>query len=307
MKKLNYFFCFFLQNKPPADRLAYMIRNIYIEKWQKAANEAEQLKGKNVVEKMDFFEQLDQRRKLEKLGRRNDTSKRKRSDSINTICSDISQITDFQDVSPTRKKYKKDKPLKETMNKNRTSLRIEKQIVKANNEKKTPSTSTAQDKNTSGSSKTIEKSEPEPVVIPPYVPILDNENILPSRTRSGLNSEVNAEIIAKLTPEKPEKTEKSVKSETSDPFSLEAQRSLFRRNNLFKGVSKEKACQYCYQLDMVFKCTKGGCNGFYHLNCAVEVMSGNEYKKRRSKSKYNCFFFSISKYSRDFYCNTLFY
>lgn len=283
------FFSLCLQNKPASDRLPYVIRSMCLEKWQRAVNEAEQLKGKTVSEKLDFFVQLDERRRLEKLARRNDTSKRKRRDSINTICSDISQITDFQDLSPTRKRSKKDEQTnegKEVIGRNRASLKAEKlnRLVTF--------TSASKDKNIPGGSKTVEKSEPEPVVIPPYVPILDNENILPSRTRSGLNSEVTAEIIAKLTPEKPDKSEKSDKSDTFDPFSTEAQRALFRRNNLFKGVSKEKACQYCYQLDMVYKCTKGGCNGLYHLSCAVEVTNGMAYKKRRSKSKYNCIFSS---------------
>lgn len=275
-----------MQNKPHSDRLPYYIRNKYLEKWQRAANEAEQLKGKTVPEKLDFFGQLDERRRLEKLARKNDTSKRKRRDSINTICSDISQITDFQDVSPTRKRSKKDEQIndrKEATSRARASLKTE----NLDKEVTSPSSAT-KDKSTPGGSKTADKSEPEPVVIPPYVPILDNENILPSRTRSGLNSEVTPEIIAKLTPEKPVKSDKSDTSVTSDPFSIEAQRALFRRNNLFKGVSKEKACQYCYQLDMVYKCTKGGCNGLYHLDCAIEVTSGKAYKKRRSKSKYNC-------------------
>lgn len=283
---MNEIFIFFLclQNKPASDRLPYVIRSMCLEKWQRAVNEAEQLKGKTVSEKLDFFEQLDERRRLEKLARRNDTSKRKRRDSINTICSDISQITDFQDLSPTRKRSKKDEQTNEeneVIGRNRSFLKTEKlnRLVTF--------TSASKDKNIPGRSKT----EPEPLVIPPYVPILDNENILPSRTRSGLNSEVTAEIIAKLTPEKPDKSEKSDKSDTVDPFSTEAQRALFRRNNLFKGVSKEKACQYCFQLDMVYKCTKGGCNGLYHLSCAIEVTSGKAYKKR-SKSKYNCFFSS---------------
>lgn len=223
--------------------------------------EAEQLKGSSITEKLEFFEQLDLRRKLERMAKKNDhdqpgTSKRKRNDSIGTISSEISHITDFQDESPTRKKCKRDEALKRTS----TSLKTDETMS-------TPSKK----------SKDVPKDpEPEPLIIPPYVPILDNENILPSRTRSGLHSDANSDIILKVTPEKPK---------SPDHFSIEAQRSLFKRNNLFKGISKEKACQYCYQPDMVFKCTRGGCNGLYHLQCSFDVMSGEDYTKRKHKSK----------------------
>lgn len=233
-----------------------------------------------MAEKVDFFEQLDERRRLEKLERKNEcpsTSKRKRKESISTICSDTSQITDFQDMSPTRKRYKKDdgniKDDNERPNRNRSSMRKEKENEKLNEDK--PSTSALSVKQEA----TADKSDSEPLVIPPYVPILDNENILPSRTRSGLHSDGNSDIVSKVS------SEKSEKSEVSDPFSIEAQKALFKRNNLFKGVSKERACQYCYQAGMVFKCTKGGCNGLYHLRCSIDVMSGKEYNKRKSKSK----------------------
>lgn len=231
-----------------------------MEKWKKAVNEAEQLKASTVTEKLHFFEQIDIRRRLEKLTRKNDydpsgSSKRKRKDSMSTISSETSQITDFQDESPTRKRYKKDE--------NSKTMFVDEQFL-------------SPPKKSSKDPPKVE--EAEPVIIPPYVPILDNENILPSRTRSGLHSEANSDIIIpKVTIEKPETV--------FEPFSIESQRSLFRRNNLFKGVSKEKACQYCYQSDMVFKCTRGGCNGLYHLQCSIDVMSGEEYNKRKLKSK----------------------
>lgn len=114
--------------------------------------------------------------------------------------------------------------------------------------------------------------------IPPYVPILDNENILPSRTRSGLYSDGGSDIVSKIS---------SDKSDVSDPFSIEAQRSLFKRNNLFRGVSKEKVCQYCFKADMVFKCTKGGCKGLYHINCSMDILNEEKYNKKKLRSK--CF------------------
>lgn len=270
----------FFQNKPFVERSAYIIRNQYLAKWQRAVSEAEELKGKTLAEKMYFFVQLDERRRLEKLARKNDwssTSKRKRKESISTICSDISQITDFQDLSPTRKRYKKEKSKDdiELTNRNRSSMRKENQNENFNSDKQSTSAISVKQRETND-----DKSESEPLVIPPYVPILDNENILPSRTRSGLHSDGNSDIVSKVS------SEKSDKSDIMDPFSIEAQKALFKRNNLFKGVSKERACQYCYQAGMVFKCSKGGCNGLYHLRCSIDVMSGEVYNKKKNKSKF---------------------
>lgn len=198
-------------------------------------------------------------------------SKRKRLDSMNTVCSDTSQITDFQDESPTRKRYKRnnDNEIKEENNKDGVTKKNRASLKKDNSNER---------------SKITQNSEPDAVIIPPYVPILDNENILPSRTRSGLHSDANSDIVSKVS------SDKSDKSDISDPFSIEVQRSLYRRNNLFRGVSKEKVCQYCFQPDMVFKCTKSGCNGLYHVNCSVNVMSGEEYNKRKHKSEYFKYF-----------------
>lgn len=231
-----------------------------------AVNEAEQLKEKSTQEKLKFFEQLDARILLKILAKKQERdakSKRRREDSVGTINSDVSPITDFQDDSPTRKKFKKDEDISTC-----------KDSPGASSSGKTEKDPT---RDTKAFEKTKDKSEPEAAVIPPYVPILDNENILPSRTRSGLNSDTSSDIISKVSSEK---------SDDSDPFSIKIQNSLFKRNNLFKGVSKEKVCQYCYQSDLVFKCTTGGCNGLYHLNCSVAVLSGEEYSKKKNKSKF---------------------
>ncbi|GJQ75891.1 putative histone-lysine N-methyltransferase [Trypoxylus dichotomus] len=51
------------------------------------------------------------------------------------------------------------------------------------------------------------------------------------------------------------------------PLTLESQIALYKRNNLFKGVTRERVCQICEKPNGVIKC-KGRCNGYYHISCA---------------------------------------
>ncbi|KRT86397.1 PHD finger motif containing protein [Oryctes borbonicus] len=51
------------------------------------------------------------------------------------------------------------------------------------------------------------------------------------------------------------------------PLTLESQIALYKRNNLFKGVARERVCQVCEKPDGIIKC-KGRCNGYYHVSCA---------------------------------------
>lgn len=51
--------------------------------------------------------------------------------------------------------------------------------------------------------------------------------------------------------------------------STESQEDLYRKNNIFKKVPKEKVCQVCKKGSNVFKC-KGLCGGFYHIKCVAE-------------------------------------
>lgn len=48
--------------------------------------------------------------------------------------------------------------------------------------------------------------------------------------------------------------------------SMQSQAALYRRNNIFKGVTREKVCQICEKHDNVLKC-KGPCNSFLHESC----------------------------------------
>lgn len=58
------------------------------------------------------------------------------------------------------------------------------------------------------------------------------------------------------------------------PFTLESQITLYKRNNLFKGVSKERVCQICEKPEGIVKC-KGRCNGYYHVLCANRKENAN--------------------------------
>lgn len=61
------------------------------------------------------------------------------------------------------------------------------------------------------------------------------------------------------------------------PLTLESQIALYKRNNLFKGVTRERICQICEKPDEVIKC-RGRCNGYYHISCANkrENLNGDE-------------------------------
>ncbi|XP_072378202.1 uncharacterized protein [Diabrotica undecimpunctata] len=62
-------------------------------------------------------------------------------------------------------------------------------------------------------------------------------------------------------------------------YSIDEQKALYKRNNLFKGVPREKVCHYCFESGDLLRC-KGGCNGLYHRYCASQVLV-EKYPKRR--------------------------
>ncbi|KAJ8980552.1 hypothetical protein NQ317_001059 [Molorchus minor] len=68
--------------------------------------------------------------------------------------------------------------------------------------------------------------------------------------------------------------------------SMETQKALFKRNNLFKGVSKDKVCQHCLKPEEVLKC-RGRCNGTYHVDCATKILKEIVTRGRRIHSNDN--------------------
>lgn len=95
------------------------------------------------------------------------------------------------------------------------------------------------------------------------------------------NEEKNSEVI--VIPETPkvrnkkqqmsEITNSDTDSKFSDnssvPPSMESQIALYKRNNIFRGVPKDKVCQICEKTGEVFKC-KGPCSGNYHPECTTK-------------------------------------
>ncbi|CAH1969553.1 unnamed protein product [Acanthoscelides obtectus] len=67
-------------------------------------------------------------------------------------------------------------------------------------------------------------------------------------------------------------------------YSIEAQKTLFKRNNLFKGMSKDKVCHYCLEPGDVLRCS-AKCNGIYHLECSRMVMYNKIGGKRQASLK----------------------
>ncbi|XP_017768211.1 PREDICTED: uncharacterized protein LOC108556555 [Nicrophorus vespilloides] len=50
----------------------------------------------------------------------------------------------------------------------------------------------------------------------------------------------------------------------------ETQTALWRRNNIFRGVRRDRVCQICYLPEDVLKC-RGKCSGYYHRSCASDL------------------------------------
>lgn len=57
---------------------------------------------------------------------------------------------------------------------------------------------------------------------------------------------------------------------------LEELEALYKRNNLFKGIYKEKVCQICTEKNDVFKCHL--CYGSYHIKCQENLLGPNPEK-----------------------------
>nr|CAH7733445.1 unnamed protein product [Callosobruchus chinensis] len=69
-------------------------------------------------------------------------------------------------------------------------------------------------------------------------------------------------------------------------YSIEAQKALFKRNNLFKGVSRDKVCHFCLEPGDVLRCS-AKCSGIYHLECSLLVMNNKIGSKRQASLKYS--------------------
>ena len=89
------------------------------------------------------------------------------------------------------------------------------------------------------------------------------------KLNTSLEMDVDAESNNSLCPELNEGAKINDVDELV-PTTLELQRALYKRNNLFRGVTKERVCQTCERIGDVRKC-KGFCCGYYHLSCAQKV------------------------------------
>lgn len=61
------------------------------------------------------------------------------------------------------------------------------------------------------------------------------------------------------------------------PCSIEYQDLLYKRNNLFRKVSRDKVCEICFKPKNVLSC-QGPCAGFYHLDCANGYLDDSSQK-----------------------------
>lgn len=65
--------------------------------------------------------------------------------------------------------------------------------------------------------------------------------------------------------------------------SMQSQAALYRRNNIFKGITREKVCQICEKHDNVLKC-KGPCNIFLHEGCKEKLQKPESKEETAEES-----------------------
>ncbi|XP_022903665.2 histone-lysine N-methyltransferase NSD2 [Onthophagus taurus] len=91
----------------------------------------------------------------------------------------------------------------------------------------------------------------------------DNKDVIPLA-----QNEINSPPAKRKRIKSEEIVDNNIDNIENKPFSvtLEEQTLLYKRNNLFKGVTREKVCHFCLKSGIVLRC-KGKCQGFYHSEC----------------------------------------
>lgn len=244
-----------LQDISKAELQFYKVRRYLIVRWTEAVEEADSLKSKSVKGRFKFFEELFDKAEGEATSKK---LNKLESEFKEKTISDIKQPADNFEVgetsmSPSKKKLRSQNIVKQDLKKRKLVTDIEEE-----NEPQLRKKAKRDEMNTSGtslesrSSRRLPKSEP-------------------STSQDDNKIEGSSDI-------KPLDTKVVINSET-----LEMQRQLFKRNNLFRGITKEKVCHYCVDGGDVYKCT-GQCNGWYHSHCAADLTGWVLQKLKPTKS-----------------------
>ncbi|KAG5889204.1 hypothetical protein JTB14_033282 [Gonioctena quinquepunctata] len=306
-----------LSNKFWYDIQHFFVKTIYQKKWTGAVEEAEQIKSKNLKEKLQFFEthkatqnnseNINTNKLVESIKKKARLSKSDQGSSTNDVESNNThQSNDIKSneipVFPVKVKSKTKKSeisIDPCSSSHLDTNKIQSSPVKNKTKiSKSNSLSTLLEADGEKCKKPRRDIENE-LKLPRHENNLskqdvENEEIkMTNKVETCLEEPFAGEnqMTDQLAIKKSDEAVSETGSKSSidslamfSSHSLEAQKALFKRNTLFKGVSKEKVCQFCYEPGDVLKC-KGGCNGVYHVHCAVKVLQD---KTTRGRPRGSC-------------------
>ncbi|XP_018319115.1 uncharacterized protein LOC108732676 isoform X2 [Agrilus planipennis] len=225
----------------------YKVSKHFIPKWKKAVEEIDSLKFKTVSQRLDFFETVALAvSNIVKIKK----EKKAKSPKNKTDLSPPRLLRSHVTGEDSLKKMESPKPHKCKSNKSTSRELNFTERISFNNF-------------VSKHIKGLKESKPELDEKSMEKHLQDLWNNLNPREKKiyGFSSDVTSEYSDS-------DTQSSSKGSTSSaiPHSMEEQVKLYKRNNLFKKVSRQRVCNYCEKPEGVLKC-KGPCNGLYHPQC----------------------------------------
>ncbi|CAH1155865.1 unnamed protein product [Phaedon cochleariae] len=282
----------------------YSVSIRYLNRWILAVDEAEKVKLKPEEERLSFFKSLTIENEIITI-KDEDSPVRKRTRSSQTLASDIDKATTNQD-SPVKKKQKKSESelnlrknhVKNIHESSELDLQDKTKCTKMKDVVELPNSideSAAKRKNrlckaqikdpfpsTSAASSTEKKVPAKKIE---RVNKASSVGVITSVHEDSVTS-INQELVTAIDDLQKLDDMENEPHNLSTFFceSMEAQHALFKRNNLFKGVLKEKVCQYCFMSGDVLKCK--GCNAVYHAGCAIGVLQELMIPKRKNRLSY---------------------
>ncbi|XP_018579140.1 uncharacterized protein LOC108917152 isoform X2 [Anoplophora glabripennis] len=224
----------------------YIVTSKSLQKWERAIDEAEQVKLKSVKEKLLFFTDI--------ISKINPPKERE-------------STPPGVSISVKRKSDELDKSAQNCLSP---------PIKKSSDEK----TKRMHKKKVSGENEALSESKEEVIEDINQIHQIEdnieqNESIL-NKTHPRRQIDEISEIDSKTSSDNITDSDTSLNA-------MEAQKTLYKRNNLFKGISRDKVCQYCFKPVEVLKC-RGRCNGSYHVSCSLKILLEKIPRKRREKN-----------------------
>lgn len=247
---------------------AYQIQKRTFPRWDVAVQEAESVLPILVSERDDFFEEILINNKGGKW-QKTFNKTRKRNKKQHNQNKEVYSKDDIPDVKVKKEIIKKETSWQKKLeNKQPPQRRSERLRHDQNFENE-------KERNLDDQNKTQSENQNDQKPETQISQINSNRHI-----KELLHDKVNMlqkNNLADFSSSDSEKSYKIYKGgyRSSLPFTMDDQIALHKRNNIFKGVLKDKVCQICEKPNDVQKC-KGRCNGYYHIKCALDIVFKNE-------------------------------